>query len=229
MLQTHQAAATTSAGPTQGPAWAILRTDTLLLLLLAGDALFIGIHLLKLWTPYFLDPMFSIQTERGFAETYQYLKFYWAAVLMLALAVSRRAVLFAAWSCLFAYFAIDDMFMVHERMGTALAARLPLPSQLPLRPQDVGETLFLAGVGGAFISVAAGLHWLSGAATRRESIQLLRLLIYLALFGVGFDLIHALLPRGGAWRTAAATVEDGGELVLMSVVVAYAARRPRYE
>ncbi|HEY0872168.1 MAG TPA: hypothetical protein VGD94_01755 [Vicinamibacterales bacterium] len=226
MLQTLQAA-TTSTGQSRGPAVTILRTDTLLLLLLAGDILFIGMHLLKLWTPYFRDPMFSVTTERGFAETYQYLKFYWAAVLLLVLAISRRAVLFAAWSSLFAYLVVDDMFMVHERMGARLAARLPLPSTLPLRPQDVGEGLYLAGLGGAFITVAAILHWLSDARTRRESMQLLRLLFYLALFGVGLDLIHALTPREGFWRTAAAAVEDSGELVLMSVVVAYAARRLR--
>jgi uncharacterized protein with GYD domain len=45
------------------------------------------------------------------------------------------------------------------------------------------------------------------------------MLAALAAFGVGVDLIHEMLPRG-RWYDVVGIVEDGGEMVVMSFIVA---------
>ena len=201
----------------------ILEHDTVLLMLLLGDALFLALNLLQLATPFFRDPAFSIEAERGFGETYQYLKAYWASMLTLFIAVSRRKPLYAVWSVLFAYVLVDDMFTLHEHAGAVVAARLPSVSWSPLRGQDVGEAMYAAALGSMFLTVGALVYRTSDSHTRRDTIQLLRLIVYFAAFAVGLDLVHETSGRG-VLHTAVGLVEEGGEMVLMSIIVAVAAR-----
>jgi hypothetical protein len=81
----------------------------LLALLVATDALFIALHILNV--VFSLGPPWStrlrIDSERGMAETFQYVKTFWIAVLLLNFAVRRRHSVFAAWAALFGYVLAD--------------------------------------------------------------------------------------------------------------------------
>jgi hypothetical protein len=194
----------------------------LLLLLGAGDALFILLHLAHITTPVFQDPRFSLELERGFGEVFQYLKEYWAALLLLLLAVRHRAPLFAVWSGMFGYLLADDMFALHERLGEALAPRLGLVDTVTLRGRDVGEVLVAAAVGGLVLVAVAVAYARSNPMARRASGRLLRLVVLLAVVGVGVDLLHQLVTPG-FWSTVLAVVEDGGELLVMTAIVWFVA------
>jgi hypothetical protein len=197
-------------------------TATLLLLLGAGDALFVLLHLAHVTTPVFQDPRFSLELERGFAEVYQYLKEYWAALLLLLIGVRRRTPVFVAWAVLFGYLLADDAFAVHERLGREIATGLALGDGWPVQGHDVGEVL-VAGAVGALALAAIGLtHARSEPAARQASGRLLRWLALLAFFGVGVDALHQMFDPG-VWHTVLGVVEDGGEMAVMTAIVWLAA------
>jgi hypothetical protein len=196
---------------------------SLLGLLVAGDALFVALHVAHVTTPVLQDPRFSLDTDRGFAEVYQYLKEYWSALLLLRAGLALRAPVLVVWAVLFGYLMVDDAFMLHERAGEAIARRLPAAGALPLREQDVGEAVVAAAVGVLALAAVGLAHAWSAGPARAVSWRLLRLVGLLALFGVGVDLVHELLPPG-SWHAAVTLVEDGGELVVMTAIVWFAAR-----
>jgi hypothetical protein len=193
----------------------------LLLLLLAADALFILLHLAHINTPVFSDPRFSLEVERGFGEVFQYLKEYWAALLLLLSGVRQRAPLLVVWSALFGYLLIDDAFEVHERLGAMIAQRFQLPDTM-VRGRDVGEVLVAAAVGGLGLVAIAVAHFRSGRRARRASGRLLGLVALLAGVGVGVDFLHQMVGRG-AWATVLGALEDGGELLVMTAIVWFVA------
>jgi len=195
----------------------------LLLLLLAGDALFVLLHLAHVATPVFQDPGFSLELERGFGEVYQYLKEYWIALLLLVVGLRQGAPVLVAWAGLFGYLLVDDAFALHERLGAAISGSLALPDGWPLRDRDVGEVLVAGAVGVLALAAIGVAHALSEPPARQVSRRLLRLLALLALFGVGVDAVHQMFAPG-VWYTALGVVEDGGEMVVMTAVVWLAAR-----
>jgi hypothetical protein len=195
---------------------------TLLLLLLAADALFVALHLAHVTTSVFQDPRFSLEVDRGFAEVYQYLKEYWIALLLILVARRRRAPVLLVWALLFGYLLWDDAFMIHERLGAALARELGLSGALSLGSQDVEEALVALAMGALALAALALTYVRSDGFSRRASRRLLRLLALLALFGVAVDVLHEMLTPG-FWHAAAGTIEDGGELVVMSLIVSLVA------
>jgi hypothetical protein len=209
----------TGAASPAGPA-------SLLILLLSADGLFVALHVLHLVTPFFQDARFSIELERGFGETYQYVKAYWAALLLLLLGLGHRSALYLAWSLVLAFLLVDDAFMVHETLGARLGPALVLPGTVPLQGHHAAEALVLAAV--ALLAVAlVGLASLrADPGARRVSRRLLGRMAVLAGFGVGVDLVHAMIPHG-AWHAVAGIVEDGGEMVVLSAIVALVAGPPR--
>lgn len=193
-------------------------TGLLLLLLVAGDVLFVLLHVAHVTTPVFQDPRFSLEMERGFGEVYQYLKEYWIALLLLLIGVRRRIPVFVAWSALFGYLLADDSFELHERLGSALARGLALPEDWLIRGRDVGEVLVAGGMGVLALAVIGLTHVRSDARARWVSGRLLRRLALLVFFGVGVDAVHQMFAPG-AVSTLLGTVEDGGEMAVMTAIV----------
>jgi len=106
--------------------------------------------------------------------------------------------------------------------GEWLAAAWALPAVFGLRPQDLGEILFAALVAVATLcALAASLVRERGAALA-PSIVVTALLAMLAVFGVLVDALHVIAYFAESrWSWVLAVVEDGGELVVMSAIVAY--------
>jgi hypothetical protein len=94
-----------------------LEADKLLILLITTDLLFVAFHIFHVFHTsigLFYDVNFSLQQEQGFAEVFQYLKEYWATLLLVILAVRTKNLLYVSWALLFGYFLVDDSFGVHE-------------------------------------------------------------------------------------------------------------------
>lgn len=208
-----------AAGQAEGEEDSAART--LLLLLLAADALFVAVHV---WGS-LAHPdwrLLSIEADNGYGELFQYLKFLWLALLLARLAWRRRAVGYLAWSLLFAYLLLDDMLRLHEDLGAALAEDLGLRPWLGLRAKDLGE-LAVTAIAALLLLAPLSLAWLrGGAAFRALSRSLARRLLLLAGFGVLLDLLASALHPVGGWRLLLGTLEDGGEMVAASLLLARA-------
>ncbi|MCB1685063.1 MAG: hypothetical protein R3E82_06305 [Pseudomonadales bacterium] len=197
-------------------------TITLLFLLLSVDAAFIGIHILHVWSPWLTSQAFSIETDRGIAEIYQYIKLFWLSLCLILIYLQTRLRVFIGWAVLFAFLLLDDAMQIHERAGFWLGATLNLPEFAGLRPDDCGELLFAALIGCLTLGLAAHALWRGRPSARQASRDLLCLVGLLACFGVGADLLHVIAHfRIPAISAPLALIEDGGEMIVISAMTGY--------
>ncbi len=125
-----------------------------------------------------------------------------------------------AWSAVFLWVLADDAASIHERLGEQLGARLGLPALAGLDPQDLGELLVMAAAGGLALLLVGAAHRGTRGPERQLSWRLLALLALLAGFGVGLDMAASALRSG--WL---GFVEDGGEMIGVSLLLATVRRR----
>jgi hypothetical protein len=170
-----------------------------------------------------------IGTDRSFPELFQYTK--WAGIsgLLVLCAWRNKASAFAWMAVIFVILLLDDSLMLHERGGGVLARYLDLRPALGLRPQDRGELIVWSGLGAIAVSCAVIAH-----TTLRpgETVVAQRLAVTLAglvAVGVGVDMLHSMVIENlsaGSGRNMVhrvmELVEDGGEMALASLAVAYA-------
>jgi hypothetical protein len=193
-------------------------SPVLLLLLLAADLLFVGLQVLHSFG-YAGDPRFSLGAERGYAEIYQYVKFFWTAALLSWFAVETREGLYGMGALLFAYFLLDDALGIHENAGFTMAEGLGVPSVLGLRGQDLGE-LGVSVLVGLFFLGLGGWAYRRGTPRARQLGRFVVMgVVALAVFGIGADLLHQLAESRWPWTDLPLVVmEDGGEMIVVSVI-----------
>lgn len=66
---------------------------------------------------------FSITKDRGYSEIFQYLKLGLIAICFGTLNFLRKRRIYAAWSLLSLIILLDDMFVLHEKVGKRLCDR----------------------------------------------------------------------------------------------------------
>jgi hypothetical protein len=165
---------------------------------------------------------FSLYRDRGFAELFQYTKIL-AIVLLLAGIALRAGYRYLIWCSLFFYFLLDDALQLHERLGAAVAAGLEFPPAFQLRAQDLGELTVVAGVGVPFAVLLALVWWRADESFRRDSRELALLVGGLAVVGVVLDMLNMML-RVPLLAGLIGVLEDGGEMVMMSLICWYTYR-----
>lgn len=215
----------TTVSAVQGTdAAALLRAVRLfLLLLVCGDLVCMAMHLGHLALPAMRGAHYSIENDGGVAEYYQYLKQMWLALWLAIAFLNRRHLVLLAWSGFFGFLLLDDALQLHERAGVWLGRRLALPGMAGLRPDDFGEMMVAATVGTALLGVLAMAWWRDREPTRRLSRGLLVLTAALGLCGVVFDTAHTIaFFRVPDIADPLAMLEDGGEMLVVSVLAAYA-------
>ncbi len=189
----------------------------LLLMLLLADGAFMLIHL-AYELQFLPNPLFSIERDFGYAEVYQYLKEGWIVVLLLLAALFSRRIIYLAWAGLFMYLLMDDSLRIHETLGGHLTTLLDLQPMFNLRAKDFGE-LGVSLIFAAFLFAIIGLAYCFSERRSREVSRTLFIgVLLLALFGVVIDFVHNLLPLSPAFS---ALLEDGGEMVIMSIILCY--------
>jgi len=163
-----------------------------------------------------------LRAEGGWPEQFGYAKQAGCAALLLLVWRRTGHGVFAAWAAVFAYALADDRLQIHERVGGFLARRLPLPQEVAgLREQDLGELAVWGLVGVVLLVVVAALHRRSPEHVRATSRGVAVVVAGYAFFGVVVDQFHTL-TLGGPLDRGLGVLEDGGELVLLSVAVWYA-------
>jgi hypothetical protein len=197
-----------------------MRTNLLLLLLLllSTDFAFIGIHLVYSSTNWLSDPMYSLYRDRGYAELFQYVKLYWLVLLFGLLAAVRRQLIHLVWMVVFAAILIDDCFSLHEAHGFRLASAVGLEPMLGLRARDIGEFLILTAAGATLLASLTAAYLRADAAERRLSRRVASLGMGLVFVGGVLDAVHAMV-RGTRAAVPVGVAEDGGELVIVSLML----------
>jgi hypothetical protein len=185
----------------------------LLRLLLLLDTLLITIHFFVATSPKEADWWWAdtlrIDRDRSLGEWVEAAKLVAAILLLILHARHHQRSSYPKVAALLAFLAIDNIFEVHETLA-------------PFAPgsQVLGEFV----VGSAICLVIAALAWFTyRRAEPCEQNALLAIGLVLALFGfisVGLDLLHEMtLPLGLPVYAAFAVIEDGGELVTLSLLL----------
>jgi hypothetical protein len=194
----------------------------LLLLLIASDLGFVAVHMISELTPLVrAAPLLNIEVDHSYPEIFQYLKFFWIVLLLGLIALQKQQGQYGAWALLFFYLLLDDALGLHEFAGVSLAGEHGFEAALGLRAVDFGE---LIGSAVAAVSLGSGLVW----AYRRGSPEfkavshdLAVMVAGLVFFGVGVDMAHELFDQGPVSRFAFGLLEDGGEMLMASLIVWY--------
>lgn len=204
----------------QDPTVALL-SRTFLVLLLVADFVFMILHLIYWYTDAVSSDFFSISRERGYAEFFQYIKLLWLVVLFAGHAIRHKERSYLFWSAVFGYILLDDSMTIHERAGELIRRNLGMSSFLGLRGADYGELIFYAVVLGGLLLCLIPAYYYGTRAFRHDSHYILGLLVVFGFFaGVG-DILHMLVRETFVFRMFD-VIEDGGEMVMISMIVWFA-------
>jgi hypothetical protein len=159
-----------------------------------------------------LGPEWSVSSMFG------HVKMLLAALLLLLAARASGLPAYRAWALGFAIILVEDTFEVHDRGGRILARALGVSGA---GPRTMVEAAIMVAVG----LVILGLIVWAWRSTRDEGLrrytrQAFALLVLLAVFVVGVDSLH-FVTEGRIWRLRW-LLEEGGELVTMSLILAHA-------
>ena len=209
-----------------------------LILLLCADLAFLGMHfitaiigdskwilesnLLKRVFAALLDcELFNIDRERGYAEMYQYMKFFWIIVLLFNLALKNRLLHYIPWILLFTYLLLDDSIPIHNRAGSFLAEYFNFTHTFGLRPSDYGQ-LVISAIAGIFLFLPLVWAYRKGTQVfRKISLDIGLLVLVLAFFGVVVDVLHSAVLFVNIVDFTMGFVEEGGEMLTVSFVLWY--------
>jgi len=191
-----------------------------LLLLLAIDFVFFFLHFLPLFGV-LNNPLFSLEEDGGYPERYQYAKTFSIVVLLVMVSAKAKVIGYVAWAVLFLYLLLDDALSIHESVGLHVATSLDFSPAFGLRARDFGELVVTAIAAALLLAPLAVLYLRGSVAFRLVSKYLFLLLVALAFFGIFVDMLHVALQQGWKVSFLLGALEDGGEMVVMSVMAAY--------
>jgi hypothetical protein len=135
--------------------------------------------------------------------------------------VLARRPIWAGFAALFLAALADDEMRLHENKGAWLAEKLRFPEGvLGLRANDLGEMFVWGLLAAVPLAVLVFFYRRSDRWTRRAGIGLAVLVAGYVFFGGVVDQLHVLF-LGGPLENAVGTIEDGGELVVLSLTLAY--------
>ena len=166
---------------------------------------------------------FDVTRDGGLAEVVGYAKLALVIGMLGGRAFRLKDWSFTVWTALCTTLLLDDIVGIHEQMGVVIARGLGLPRfLLHLRGRDIGEIIYLAGVASLTLLIL-GLAWRrAGRHVRRANLDLVLAAGIVAMCGIGFDALHEGWRSPRAPREFLALLEDYGELVAMTGLVAAA-------
>lgn len=206
-----------------------LNFKTVLIILLLIDACFVFGHVIhavidKVFPSYqglLLSDNLRLDKEGAFPEIFQYMK-ETAILLMTALMYWRRKnFIYLAWSFFFLFLLLDDSLQFHEILGRTISNLLNITFIGPIRGQDIGELIAIAIFGIFLLGVIFWGYFNSPKPLRAFSHFMFILLGLLISAGVFTDAVHNMLGTSPIGYGILTLVEDGGEMVVMSLMLVY--------
>ena len=192
-------------------------------LLTATDFLFIILSLISKFTPFNIDGL-SVDFEKGTAEKYQYLKYFWTFLMILFIGFRKKSIIYILVSILPCYLLWDDSNSIHENIGGRLAMLFynGSPNDILInsfRYQDIGEIIYMSLV--LFLSLILFFVFfkLSDDYERNLLLKIKNLMIIFIFFSILMDGFHQLFI--GFVYDLISIIEDGGEMVVISFLCAH--------
>jgi len=195
-----------------------------LVLLLVVDLGFLLLDGVATFTDLFARDRLALNRDRGYPESFQYMKFVWLTGLMLWIAWRDREPRYVFWGLLFAALGLDDAFELHESTADLLVGSMNLAGAGNLRADDFGELSFAIGAGVVVLALVVLVALRSGPAFRQASLDLFALLVLLGVFGVFLDFAAMAVDLGPMGNRFPSAVEDWGEMITVSLMAWYAFR-----
>lgn len=196
----------------------------ILWLSLSADLGFIILHIIFKTTTLLNTTLYSVKRDHGYSEFFQYIKYLWIILLLFYILKKTGYWGYLSWTALFLYFLFDDAFEVHENMGGLIAGRLYFTPPFNLRLQDIGEVAVYAVFGSLLM---LGIFWAYKRGSQNFkgiSIDLLLLVAILSFLGIVVDNVEIALDHGIFLEEAVGLLDDGGELIVVSVMLWYVFR-----
>lgn len=192
----------------------------LLLLLLSADSAFIVLHFINLT----LAPNFSlygVPGSYGYLDMYLIVQLFWVIILFACILKSTKCTGYVSWILVFTCLLFDEVLQIHQNIGSHLANGLNayLPHSLSLQPRYF-ELAVLAIAGTVLFASVAWAYLRSPHAFRKISNDMLLFIVAWGVFGVVTDLAAAFDP-GPLVKISSDIVEDGGEMVVVSLILWY--------
>ncbi|MCB9419709.1 MAG: hypothetical protein H6667_07890 [Ardenticatenaceae bacterium] len=204
------------------------RSTVVLVSLLALDLILIGFHILHrltfrgiLQSSLFSNPIFSMSEEAKLPDLFQYLK-QLAIVLILLYEAKHEHRIYVIWAAIFGYLLIDDVVQIHERIGNTFQNRLPPIASL--QPSEVAQSGFLVLLAFIMFGISLLVIRRTQGNNHLASIHLTILLAVAAFFGVLVDFVQGIVMNLFGISGVIKVVEDGGEMLIMSVILWYVYR-----
>jgi hypothetical protein len=165
-----------------------------------------------------------IDADQGLPEWYSYAKIVGIILLLGRMALTTRQLVYPVLVFLFVVVLVDDAVRIHEGLGKALVGILDLKPMLGVRARDVGEVITWAVMGAITMPIVFAGFAFSKRTHVANGLAMLLPFIALLFFAIGVDQAHQ------SWRNlffgaevVLATLEDGGEMMAISVEFALAA------
>jgi hypothetical protein len=160
------------------------------------------------------DERFSISQERGFGEWFQYAQTTTATALLVLLAVRARALVLLTWAAIMAYVALDDSLQLHERAGVTVGGWLGVTEAVGLAAEELGQLIYQGSLGLVVVPLLVYSHFRATGPARKISVGLFLLgaaFVGCSIVADNLGLLLGVQPLN--------LLEDGGELLVMSVTV----------
>lgn len=199
------------------------RSDSLFpILLICGDLAFVVLHLLNALIATSENSLLSLETDKGYPEIYQYLKFFWIILIVILIALKNASWHYMSWAFIFTYFLFDDSLQIHEEVGWNISQSFNFMPILGLRIEDFGE-LAISSAAGIILLTPLVLSYRNGSKRFRNISQNLAVLVFVLLFfGIVLDMAHVVIKLGGRVSLILGTIEDGGEMLSVTLILVYA-------
>lgn len=186
--------------------------------------LLIGDTILGILSERYGGPL-NIRVDGSIPEIFQYLKEVLTASFFHRTFLATRQIMYAGFALLFAFLFLDDSLRYHEQAGTWLADVAdfsPLADSLGVRDNDIGELVSAALPVAVFGLLLSWGYWIADEDVRRVGRRVVWGVCCLGFFGVAIDMLDRL-PSVVGFRKTIAFIEDFGEMLIMSGILAFTA------
>ncbi|MGB5665578.1 MAG: hypothetical protein WBM53_01930 [Maribacter sp.] len=196
----------------------------LLKILLIVDILFIIGHICSALLHHFelgTFRAFMVDQDGGYPELFQYLKYLTIVLLVAKLAFDNKKYDYLPWLVLFLILFFDDAFMLHEQSGVYFVEVFNLKPAFGLRALDIGEFTFAVLAGLVFLGPLLWFYIRGSEVVKKTFFDISILFSILLFFAIGVDMVHQLFEEYYVAYAVIALIEDGGEMIALSVLVWY--------
>jgi hypothetical protein len=191
----------------------------LLLVLLSSDVAFNALHIIQ----HTFIPNSSLSYTRfgDYLNIYHLIKLFWIIVLFAYLLKLTKFWGYLSWILMFTFFLVDDAFELHQYIGDQITIIFEMSFFLNLNLQPrLLELIVLAMAGLCLLAIVALVYFRSPYTFKKVSNDLLLFILALVFFGIIVDLGSALTSQP-AFILGLIIIEDGGEMVTLSLIVWY--------